>query len=340
MFAVGLAAATEGPPTADVAAEVIRQLQSQGIVMRGADQPLCTCPSDHAIPPASVQPAKSRVVDQLTGEERQHGVSSISQPIDIHVENKIKARIQANEFIEFNTLSISPAPIHQPEQYSIQIAGNSPAGRPKTKINPYPHPRAMDICLPHLRHDLHPSPPVCHLRTNEICLNNRHTSKEIALWGGHLLRHYIPQMEETPTSPRLGKYIKNDRAVHAGTNHREATVVSTNRGSTFSLSINRHPRSGPVLRIYAQRLLSKNVLPTTAPFATLATIYETPHLGKRVAQRAEEEEAKACPPTGTSESNNTSLPTPARVNVFMSYLSGYNTSVVRLLNHGFTQVSA
>ena len=38
------------------------------------------------------------------------------------------------------------------------------------------------------------------------------------------------------------------------------------------------------------------VLPTTAP--TVAIMYETAPLGKRVVQRAEEEEAKACPPTG------------------------------------------
>ena len=79
------------------------------------------------------------------------------------------------------------------------------------------------------------------------------------------------------------------------------------------------------------------VLPTTAPFATVAIMYETAHLGKRVVQRAEEEEAKACPPTGPSQSNNSSLPNPVRINALMSYLSGYNSSIVRLLNHGFTQ---
>ena len=174
MLAAGSAAATDGPSTADVAAEVIRQLRSQGLVMRGAGQQLATqvpCPSEQAIPPASAQPAISRVVAQLTGEER-HTVSSIYQPLDLHVDTTIKAQIQANEFIEFNTLTISPAPIHQPEQYSLQITGNNLQVVPKQKNIPYPHPRAMDICIPHLRHDIHPSPPVFHLRTNEICLDN------------------------------------------------------------------------------------------------------------------------------------------------------------------------
>ena len=135
MLAAGSAAATDGPSTADVAAEVIRQLRSQGLVMRGADQQLATqipCPSEQAIPPASAQPAISRVVAQLTGEERH---TSISQPLDLHVDTKIKARIQTNEFIELNTLTISPAPIHQPEQYSLQITGNNLQVVPKQKIS-------------------------------------------------------------------------------------------------------------------------------------------------------------------------------------------------------------
>ena len=119
MFAVGLAAATEGPSTADVAAEVIRQLQSQSIVMRGADQQLGTCPSDHAIPPASVQPAISRVVDQLTGEERQHDVSSISQLIDIHVEKKLKH--------QYRLMSISSSTPYRFHQLPFTSQNNTPS---------------------------------------------------------------------------------------------------------------------------------------------------------------------------------------------------------------------
>ena len=50
------------------------------------------CPSVLAILSTSVQPAIPRVVAQLTGEASQNTVSSISQPIDMHVERSNAGR--------------------------------------------------------------------------------------------------------------------------------------------------------------------------------------------------------------------------------------------------------
>ena len=133
-FAARSSVATGGPSTAEVAAEVVRQLQSQGLVMRSDIQPTAG-PSTEPTPGPSAQPAIARVVSELTGEASQHSFNSISRPIDLHVDLKVKAKVQAGEFVDFNNLIIqSFNNTFQSEQhYSIQLAGNALEVVPKQK---------------------------------------------------------------------------------------------------------------------------------------------------------------------------------------------------------------
>ena len=45
------------------------------------------------------------MLSELTGEASQHSFNSISRPIDLHVDLKVKAKVQAGELVDFTSLT-------------------------------------------------------------------------------------------------------------------------------------------------------------------------------------------------------------------------------------------
>ncbi|XP_021356425.1 uncharacterized protein LOC110452313 [Mizuhopecten yessoensis] len=56
--------------------------------------------------------------------------SSISRPLDVHLDSKIKAKIMCNEFVEFGALLSTKS---HPDQFQLQVQGNNLSLVPNTK---------------------------------------------------------------------------------------------------------------------------------------------------------------------------------------------------------------
>ena len=123
-----------GPSTTDLAAEMIRQMQAQGLMMTPS------APTQHGItlPPdatpstvPSAQPALANVIATMTGEQEHNAAfSSIAMPVDLHIDSKLRAKIQGNGYVDFGGLSHRN---QTTEQYQLQVTGDSVALVPRSR---------------------------------------------------------------------------------------------------------------------------------------------------------------------------------------------------------------
>ena len=129
LSAVQSAQPWSGPSTTDLAAEMIRQMQAQGLVMsppatasqHAVSPPSATSPS----PVPSAQPALANVIAGMTGEREASGFTSLSMPVDLHIDVKLRTKIQANGYVDFGRLLSRRS--EATEQYQLQVTGDSVA---------------------------------------------------------------------------------------------------------------------------------------------------------------------------------------------------------------------
>ena len=116
------------PSTTDLAAEMLRQMQTQGLVMsppatssqHAVSPPSATSPS----PLPSAQPALANVIAGMTGErEASDSFTSLSMPVDLHIDVKLRAKIQANGYVDFGGLLSRRS--EATEQYQLQVTRDS-----------------------------------------------------------------------------------------------------------------------------------------------------------------------------------------------------------------------
>ena len=112
-----------GPSTTDLAAEMLRQMQAQGLVMsppatasqHAVSPPSATSPS----PVPSAQPALANVIAGMTGErEASASFTSLSMPVDLHIDVKLRANIQANGYVDLGGCCL--AEVRQPSNTSCR----------------------------------------------------------------------------------------------------------------------------------------------------------------------------------------------------------------------------
>ncbi|XP_033756227.1 uncharacterized protein LOC117338971 [Pecten maximus] len=79
----------------------------------------------------SIQSPINHVVNSLTGiASVPKSYSSISRPLDVHIDAKVKAKIMSHEFIEFGSLLSTSS---HPDQFRIQLNGDNISLVPNTK---------------------------------------------------------------------------------------------------------------------------------------------------------------------------------------------------------------
>ncbi len=92
--------------------------------------PSATSPS----PVPSAQPALANVIAGMTGErEASASFTSLSMPVDLHIDVKLRANIQANGYVDLGGLLSRRS--EATEQYQLQVTGDSVLAPPKFLIS-------------------------------------------------------------------------------------------------------------------------------------------------------------------------------------------------------------
>ena len=79
----------------------------------------------------SAQPALANVIATMTGEQEHNSAfSSIAMPVDLHIDSKLRAKIQGNGYVDFGGLSHRN---QTTEQYQLQVTGDSVALVPRSR---------------------------------------------------------------------------------------------------------------------------------------------------------------------------------------------------------------
>ena len=96
-------------------------------VMLPPDVTTTTVPSAH--------PALANVIATMTGEQEHNAAFSYAMPVDLHIDSKLRAKIQGNSYVDFGGLLSHRD--QTTEQYQLQVTGDSVAlvpRSPPTKI--------------------------------------------------------------------------------------------------------------------------------------------------------------------------------------------------------------
>ena len=119
------------PSTAELAAEMLTLMRAKGLVVQQHQSQVT--PADaivSGIPPT--QPALTNVISLMTGEQESPPFPILSVPVDLHIDSKTKAKIHANNFVDFVALLNDSS--SQVDQYQLEVTGNRVALVPTSKV--------------------------------------------------------------------------------------------------------------------------------------------------------------------------------------------------------------